>query len=219
MPPKAKVFFLGLLTTLIQFSLAILGWGGWRPFFAHPALIALTALTVAFLFVAPLTSGNLSSGEQEDRSNRWVLTAFSLIALVNAYVPAYTDRRGIWTLDGNAVRWLGVFLFAAGGVLRLLPVFVLGNRFSGLVAIQPGHTLETHGIYAHVRNPSYLGMVTMMLGWALAFRAGAGVLLTALLLPPLIARIHSEERLLRAHFGAEYDNYYERTWRLIPRIY
>ena len=219
MAPKAKVFFLGLLTTLIQFSLAILGWGGWRPFFAHPALIALAAVTIAFLFVTPFTSGNLSSGEQEDRSNRWVLTAFSLIALVSAYVPAYTDRRGIWTLDGDIIRWLGVFLFAAGGVLRLLPVFVLGNRFSGLVAIQPGHTLETHGIYAHIRNPSYLGLITMMLGWALAFRAGAGVLLTALLLPPLIARIHSEERLLRAHFGAGYDNYYARTWRLLPGIY
>lgn len=219
MTPKAKVFFLGLVTTLIQFSLAILGWDGWRPFFVHPALIALAAVTVVFLIVAPLTSGNLSSGEQEDRGNRWVLTAFSLIALVNAYVPAYTDRRNIWVLDGDIIRWLGVFLFAAGGVLRLLPVFVLGNRFSGLVAIQPGHTLETHGIYAHIRNPSYLGLITMMLGWALAFRAGAGVLLTALLLLPLIARIRAEERLLRAHFGAEYDSYYARTWRLIPGIY
>jgi protein-S-isoprenylcysteine O-methyltransferase Ste14 len=219
MTAKPKVMVLGLLTALLQFALAVLGWGGWRPFFAHPALIALAAVTVALLIVAPFTSGNINAGEKEDRGNRWVLAAFSLIALVNAYVPAYTDRTGLWTLDGDTIRWLGIFLYAAGGVLRLWPVFVLGSRFSGLVAIQPGHTLETHGVYAHIRNPSYLGLLTMMLGWALAFRAGAGVLLAALMLLPLVARIRAEERLLRSHFGAEYDNYCAHTWRLIPGIY
>jgi protein-S-isoprenylcysteine O-methyltransferase Ste14 len=99
------------------------------------------------MIVALFTSGSVSFGEKEDRGDRWVLAAFSLIALVNAYVPAYTDRAGIWTLDGDTIRWLGIFLYAAGGALRLWPVFVLGSRFSGLVAVQPGHTLETHGVY------------------------------------------------------------------------
>jgi protein-S-isoprenylcysteine O-methyltransferase Ste14 len=98
-------------------------------------------------------------------------------------------------------------------------VFVLGNRFSGLVAIQPGHTLETHGVYRYIRNPSYLGLIMMMLGRGLAFRAGAGILLTALTLPLLIARIRAEERFLHAHFGAEYDDYCDHTYRLIPGIH
>jgi protein-S-isoprenylcysteine O-methyltransferase Ste14 len=38
-------------------------------------------------------------------------------------------------------------------------------------------------------------------------------------MPPLLARIHAEERLLRAQFGAEYDDYCAHTWRLIPGIY
>ena len=219
MTAQPKVTLLGALTALVQFVLAVLGWGGWQPFFAHPALVALAVVTVALMIAAPFRGGNVSAGEKEDRGNRWVLAAFSLIALVNAYVPAYTDRTGIWTLDGDSIRWLGIFLYAAGGALRLWPVFVLGRRFSGLVAIQTGHTLETRGVYKHIRNPSYLGLLTMMLGWALAFRAGAGVLLTALMLPPLIARIRAEEWLLRAHVGAEYDNYRVRTWRLIPGIY
>ena len=110
-------------------------------------------------------------------------------------------------------------LFTAGGILRLWPVFVLGQRFSGLVAIQQGHTLVTDGIYRRIRNPSYLGLVVNMLGWVLTFRSGVGVLLTALAVPVLIARIHSEERLLREHFGAEYDAYCARTWRLVPGVY
>ena len=49
-------------------------------------------------------------------------------------------------------------------------------------------------------------MLIGTLGWALAFRSLIGVLLAALLIPPLIARIEAEERLLRSHFGAEYDD-------------
>ena len=106
-----------------------------------------------------------------------------------------------------------------GVALRIWPVFVLGRRFSGLVAIQPGHTLVTSGVYGVIRHPSYLGLLVNSLGWALAFRSVVGVLLTALLIPPLLARIRAEERLLRAQFGEEYDVYCNRTSRLIPWLY
>ena len=53
----------------------------------------------------------------------------------------------------------------------------------------------------------------------LAFRSGLGVLITVLLLPPLLARIRSEEALLRSQFGAKYEAYRARTARLIPGLY
>ncbi len=96
---------------------------------------------------------------------------------------------------------------------------MLGRRFSGLVAIQPGHTLVTGGVYGVIRHPSYLGLLVSSLGWALAFRSGVGVLLTLLLIPPLVARIRAEEALLRSQFGGDYDAYRSRTSRLIPGIY
>lgn len=114
---------------------------------------------------------------------------------------------------------MGVAFYLVGSVLRLGPIFVLGSRFSGLVAVQPGHTLETKRLYGLVRNPSYLGMVVLMLGWGLAFRGWTGVALSLLLLIPLVARIRAEERLLRAHLGAAYDAYVAHTWRLVPRVY
>jgi protein-S-isoprenylcysteine O-methyltransferase Ste14 len=156
---------------------------------------------------------------REDRANRWVIVAFGLIGLLDAYLPAYTDRKEFWTLDGDAIRWLGVVLCAAGGVMRIWPVFVLGHRFSGLVAIQPGHTLVTSGVYGVLRHPSYLRLLFNSLGWALAFRSGVGVLLTALLIPPLVARIRAEENLLRSQFGDEYAVHRRRTSRLIPGVY
>jgi len=208
-----------ILATLAYLGLAVLGWGGFAAFFSHPALIALTIVVFVLSGLALFSSGNLSPGEREDRANRWVLVPFFLIGLLAAYLPAYTDRKEFWTLDGDTIRWLGVVLFAAGGALRIWPVFVLGHRFSGLVAIQPGHTLVTSGVYGVIRHPSYLGLLVSSLGWALAFRSGVGVLLTALLIPPLVARIRAEEKLLRTHFGGEYEAYYRRTSRLIPGLY
>jgi protein-S-isoprenylcysteine O-methyltransferase Ste14 len=156
---------------------------------------------------------------REDRSNRWVIAAFALIGLLDAYLPAYTDRKELWTIDTDTIRWFGVVLLAVGGALRIWPVFVLGRRFSGLVAIQPGHTLVTSGVYGVIRHASYLGLLINSLGWALAFRSGVGVLLTLLLIPLLLARISSEEKLLRAQFGDEYNAYCSHTSRLIPGIY
>jgi protein-S-isoprenylcysteine O-methyltransferase Ste14 len=205
--------------TAAYLGIAVLGWGGFAAFFSHSALIALAIALFALSGAALFAGGNLSPGVREDRGNRWVLVAFALIGLLDAYLPACTDRKEFWTFDGDGFRWLGVALFAAGGALRIWPVFVLGHRFSGLVAIQPGHTLVTSGVYSVIRHPSYLGFLVNSLGWALAFRSGVGLLLTVLSIPPLLARIRAEEMFLRTQFGADYDAYRARTSRLIPGLY
>lgn len=217
--PSLKMLILGVTGTAVSLGLAIVGAGGFEAFFANPARTAAAILTVVLMAAALVSGANLNSGEQEDRANRWVLPALGVIGLLSAFLPAYTDRIDFWAIGGETVRWIGVVLFAAGGVLRLWPFFVLGSRFSGLVAIQSGHRLVTSGIYALIRHPSYLGLLVNALGWALVFRSGLGVILVGLTVVPLVARILSEERLLRGHFGAEYDAYARRTWRLVPGLY
>jgi protein-S-isoprenylcysteine O-methyltransferase Ste14 len=168
---------------------------------------------------ATFTSGNISSGRREDIKNRWIFVPFLVISLVLAWLPAYTDRRDIWTIDGDAVRYVGLVLLVVGGVLRLAPVFILGSRFSGLVAIQEGHTLVTNGLYRVIRHPSYLGLLVFLLGWVLLFRSAIGVLVSLLILPALVARMNSEEALLATEFGEQYSEYRRRTWRLLPFLY
>jgi protein-S-isoprenylcysteine O-methyltransferase Ste14 len=218
MGPLAR-FALVVGSTAAYFALAILGWGGVAAFFSHPALVALAFATAVLVIVAYIAGGNVSPGVREDRGNRWVVGAFSVIGLLLGFLPAYTDRIGFWTIDGDAIRWVGIAVYLVGGTLRLWPVFVLGHRFSGLVAIQPGHTLVTGGIYGVIRHPSYLGLLTNSLGWALAFRSGVGVLLVVILVPLLLARIRAEEALLREQFGEEYEAYRKQTWRLIPGVF
>src|ERR1700733_7093362 len=118
MTPTPRLASVTLAGTLAYLGLAALGWGGFPAFFSHPALIALTAALAALSGVALFSEGNLSSGVREDRANRWVIAAFGLVGLLLAYVPAYTDRNEFWSVDGDATRWLGVVLFAAGGALR-----------------------------------------------------------------------------------------------------
>jgi hypothetical protein len=138
-----KTALLALLSSLGFFGLAVLGAGGWNDFVSKPPLVAVLLIGAALAVAGMFTQGNLSSGEKEDRGNRWVLWAFGILGALMAWLPAYTDRMNIAVIGGDSVRWIGVVLFALGGVLRIWPVFTLGKRFSGLVAIQPGHELVT----------------------------------------------------------------------------
>src|SRR6516164_3618873 len=96
-----RLALLTLVGTLAYLGLAVLGRGGFVAFFSHPALDALTLVLFALSGAALFTKANLSPGEREDRGNRWVLAAFGVIGVLAAYVPAYTDRLGLWTLDGD----------------------------------------------------------------------------------------------------------------------
>ncbi len=218
-PTPVLLVFLIVVSTLAYLALPVLAFGGLRPFLANPARAALVLVSLLLAGVSLFSRGNLSPGEREDRENRWVLFVFSVVGLLDGFLPAFCDRRNFWILDGEGVRWAGVALYAGGGALRIWPVFVLGRRFSGLVAIQPGHRLVTGGPYRYIRHPSYLGALILLLGWGLAFRSWAGVAIAGLFLPPLLARIGAEEKLLRSQFGAEYDAYRARTARLLPGIY
>jgi protein-S-isoprenylcysteine O-methyltransferase Ste14 len=207
------------LSSAAYLGLAALGLGSVTPFIVQPALRMLVLEFFLLVIAGLFAGGSLSAGVQEDRSNRWVVATLMILGTVDGFLPAYTDRIGFWELDGDFCRWIGVVTFGVGGALRLWPVYVLGRRFSGLVAIQANHRLVTDGIYSRIRHPSYLGLLLTTLGWGLVFRSGVGVGVTAIVALILHARIVSEEALLQAHFGAEYDRYCARSWRLLPGIY
>jgi protein-S-isoprenylcysteine O-methyltransferase Ste14 len=208
-----------LVASAVFVAIGMLAWGSASAYLAHPARALAAAYVLALTVVAVRSGVNLSAGKREDASNRWVFVPFVVGSVAYAWLPPYMDCHDLWTIDGDAARWLGVAVLVAGGVLRVWPMFVLGRRFSGLVAIQEGHELVTDGLYRLVRNPSYLGMLLAFAGWALVFRSSVGL---AMLLPAVwftLARIEAEEVLLGAEFGAAYVAYRRRSWRLVPWVY
>jgi protein-S-isoprenylcysteine O-methyltransferase Ste14 len=217
--PKWGVILMTTVSSALYIGLAVWGWGGWAAFIEHPARAGAVAAIVVLSVVATFTSGNISSGRREDTRNRWIFLPVMIVSLLLGWLPAYTDRTDLLTIDGDLVRYVGLAIFVVGSILRLVPVFLLGRRFSGLVAIQEGHELETGGLYRVIRHPSYLGLLIGLLGWALIFRSTIGLLVSLLLVPPLVSRMNSEEALLESEFGERYVDYRRRTWRLIPYVY
>jgi hypothetical protein len=210
--PTPRLAFFTIVATLAYLGLAILGWGGFEAFFSNPARIALAIVVFVLSGVALFGSGNLSPGECEDRANRWVIAAFALIGLLLAYT-----RIGRGSGSSTGTPFVGLASFSLRRVVRCDSGQCLCSAVgsAGWLPFSPGIRWSPAVSMASSVIPVYLGLLVSSLGWALAFRSGGGVLLTALLIPPLIARIGAEESLLRTQFGGEYVAYRGRTWRLI----
>ena len=211
----------GVGGTLPFLALVIWGWGDWTTFFANPARVGLIILTlsgaIAYAFSG---SSSLGIGRREDPASRWIFIPLIILAIAFAWLPPHFDRLDRCSIDGDTVRYLGLIITAIGGFARVATVFELGHRFSIFVAVQPDHRLKTDGFYRFVRHPSYLGALLAMAGWALVFRSIVGLLLTAAMCVPIIARIRAEEDFLVREFGEQYRAYQQHTrWRLFPFIY
>jgi protein-S-isoprenylcysteine O-methyltransferase Ste14 len=215
-----RIIIISTISVIVQLALTILAWGDWAGFFAHAARTWLVIGSFLLLIAAWFSgSSGISGGEKHSTASKTILYAFGVVLVLLTLVPPYCDRRDIWVIDGDAARYFGLFLFFAGSILRLAAVFVLGRRFSGLVAIQPGHQLKTDGLYRYIRHPSYTGLIASMIGYVLIFRSVIGLLLNILLFLFLVSRMNDEESFLEAHFGDEYRNYRLRTRRLVPFVY
>jgi protein-S-isoprenylcysteine O-methyltransferase Ste14 len=79
-------------------------------------------------------------------------------------------------------------------------------------------TLVSSGVYAWTRNPMYLGLLILLLGWAMKLGA-LSTLLGPLLFVPLIqcVQIRPEEHALRMQFGTDYEQYAHRVNRWLGR--
>jgi len=74
------------------------------------------------------------------------------------------------------------------------------------------------GPYRFIRHPSYTGFLITLLGFGLSLTNNWLSLLVIMgcALIGFIYRIYVEERVLQAHLGQPYQEYMQRTKRLIP---
>jgi protein-S-isoprenylcysteine O-methyltransferase Ste14 len=110
---------------------------------------------------------------------------------------------------------IGTLLLLLGQVMRIYTVAFLGAGGSERGG-QPEHIIS-HGPFAIIRNPLYLGNVVMILG--ILIYAGAPVL-GFLSFVYFLFQYHCiakyEESILLAKFGDEYERYLERVPAWIP---
>ena len=115
--------------------------------------------------------------------------------------------------------WLGILLIYAGIALRLYAITVLGAFFTTTVAVAPEQTVIEAGPYRLIRHPSYTGLLIILLGFGLSFTNWLSLLvIMGCALLGVSYRIHVEEHVLQAQLGQRYQEYMQRTKRLIPFV-
>ena len=83
-------------------------------------------------------------------------------------------------------------------------------------ALEKVSSLVTSGIYQYSRNPMYLGLVLLLLGWALYLSHFlAFVLLPLFMLSMTRLQIQPEERMMSQKFGKDYQAYLTQVRRWI----
>jgi len=210
------VFFL-----LFAVGFMVQGWGDRVGLLSHPArtgLVAVFALSTLILLFVPFEL--FAGGTKEVFRQRWLtFLALGVVSGMCWYLP-HADRREvlIWP-ESNLLRYLGLAATVVGMAIRIVGMIQLGQLFSGFVTLQPEHHLITTGCYRWVRHPIYSGSLLAFVGFFLTFRSKIVLIAAPAYLIGTLLRIADEERLFAETFGAAYDQYRARTWRLFPFIY
>jgi len=114
----------------------------------------------------------------------------------------------------------GVLLGLAGATLSLSTIVLFIFQGRGTPAVfDPPRRFVPQGPYRFVRNPMYIGGVSMLLGLGLYLRSLAMTLyaMGAFLLIHTFV-VLAEEAGLRKRFGQEYEDYCRVVPRWIPRL-
>jgi protein-S-isoprenylcysteine O-methyltransferase Ste14 len=99
-------------------------------------------------------------------------------------------------------------------------VRTLGKQWAFAARLVEGHKLITEGPYGFVRNPIYTGMLGMLVATGLAMEHWVALDVAVVLFAGgLVIRVRSEEKLLRAAFGKEFEDYAERVPAVLPGIF
>ena len=156
---------------------------------------------------------NATPPANNGRGTGWVAVQFVLMFLLLAAGPLWRGH------------WQEAWIWIPGGALLLLGAWTgirgtrdLGAQRTPLPRPKDGGQLVTTGIYAHVRHPLYLSVISLGFAWALLWRSAPALALAVLQVAFFDLKARCEERWLREQFP-DYDAYARRVKRFVPRLY
>jgi methanethiol S-methyltransferase len=102
------------------------------------------------------------------------------------------------------------FLLIGGGFL------IVAAGWRTLFKAQKHHVLAVEGPYVYVRHPQYVGFVLILLGFLVQWPTILTLVMFPMLVTMYVRLAKTEEREVRAKFGAEYDRYAARVPAFFP---
>jgi protein-S-isoprenylcysteine O-methyltransferase Ste14 len=154
------------------------------------------------------------------RNDRKSLLFLWLSIPIGLSIGFFVANHQPWAFVQILLAWSGLIVAVAGMVIRWLSILQLNKAFTVDVVVSEAHQLKTNGMYKSIRHPSYLGLLLVCLGMAIAMNSILSLLVV--LVPIGLAvgyRIGVEENLLKEAFGEKYQGYCEKTYRLLPKVY
>ena len=152
-----------------------------------------------------------------------IIFTFIVPGTVTVLIPylLLSSRSGAPSIQLGPIRYFGALPILLGASVYLWCAWDFTFAGSGTPApLDPPRELVARGLYRYVRNPMYVGVVSILLGEALLFQSlrlfgyAALVFLCFYLFVVLY-----EEPALGRQFGQSYRKYCESVPRWLPRIF
>ncbi|MGH7207451.1 MAG: methyltransferase family protein [Nitrospiraceae bacterium] len=137
---------------------------------------------------------------------------------VAVYVPLYLARDQSAASGGTFA--IAFALLLVGGAIFAWCVWDFAVFGRGTPApTDPPKKLVVRGLYRYTRNPMYLSVLTVILGWAVLYQTGTlAIYALGLGACAHLFIVFYEEPHLRQVFGHEYDEYRAAVGRWFPRL-
>jgi protein-S-isoprenylcysteine O-methyltransferase Ste14 len=189
-----------------------------------PMAVFYAVIACWVVFAAIFLFRKRSPKTEEHKSapaSRWGIALQGL-----GFALVWTVRRHSFTPLVPMPRWVEIVAAIVTVTMAIASVWIclaavraLGKQWAMVARITESHKLITDGPYRCVRNPIYLGMFGMLLATGLAVSRWWMIpIAAAIFLIGNAIRIHSEEKLLREFFGAEFDAYTRQVPAMFPRL-
>ncbi len=149
---------------------------------------------------------------------RVVIFLIAIALLVTPRIPLPWLYLPLWPV-GLWPFWLGAAVTVAGLLFAVWARVYLGRNWSRSVTIKQDHELITTGPYALVRHPIYTGLLTGLLGTAIALSQVRGIIVLILFFVAFWFKLRMEEQWMRSQFGESYANYARQTAGLVPFLF
>lgn len=160
-----------------------------------------------------------SKGQKRDRGSLAVGSVFGVSGVVLAFLAPMLLPAASIPGQTLLLSSAGIVVVSLGIAWRWYAILTLGRYFTAAVIIQQQQPVVQHGPYRFIRHPSYGGVLVIVVG--IGLMTGNWVSLCAITTSFLISvlyRIPIEEQELQRSLE-KYEEYMQRTKRLIPFIY
>lgn len=142
-----------------------------------------------------------------------MITFFAAVMMFGIHMWVPVARLTLEHRKPIAMLWI-----ICGAALAIAGIVQFAKAKTTIHPLEPqkANVLVVHGIYRHTRNPMYLGLVLVLIGWGIALSNAAGFVVIPLFMWYMtVFQIKPEEAALQEKFGESFSNYCQHVRRWV----